>query len=578
MMDANRTEDRYTLGVYQGHNSTVCLMREGEILFAISEERLSRRKNDGSFPSHSLNHIFGRLGIKKESIDTVVFNSIPIEATMVSDSSSLPGRYLEKNGLFERILGERLHLRLKDFCVKQFWRYFLKENRGLIQDYFPDKKIYYPDHHLLHAYSGLYLSDFTDDDEQCLVFTCDGEGHGLSATVSLYHDRKLERLSTIHYSTSLGHFYESITGYLGMKVMEHEYKVMGLSPYSEDAPEVQRLMGLFDGIFIFSGKDFRSTIHSSLYPWFMNRYLPGYRFDYVAAAAQQTVEKVLVKWISNYARDYGVERVALAGGVFMNVKANMKIANIPFVSKVFVMPSCSDESLAVGAAVYGSVGKGCTIKRPDNLYWGMAYSDTDIKHFVDGVDKERFSVEYAEDIEDRVAALVSSNKIVAHFSGRMEWGARALGNRSIFANGAEPSLIYELNKMVKSRDFWMPFAPVILEEDADRYIARPDWRKINASSMMCAFETTPIAREHLYCAMHPYDKTLRAQIVNPLINDRLYRILKSYKEITGMGGFLNTSFNLHGYPIVCSPEDAFDVLERSGLKHLVMGHYIIQKR
>lgn len=574
-----KKEARYVLGIYQGHNSTVCLMQNGEIVFAVSEERLSRKKNDGSIPIKGLTYCIDYLGISKEDIKTVVFNSVPLESTVAGIYDTFLKKLLKRKYLLMYILTERLYLRINDIAVKIFWYNFVKENRNKISRFF-DKKttvLYYPNHHTLHAYAGLYFSGFPQDVNDCLIFTCDGEGHDTSATVSLYREGKIDSISSINYSTSLGHFYEAITEYLGMKKMEHEYKVMGLAPYSEDAPQVAELVNKISSIFYFEGNDFRSKIHSANYPWFIKKICRGYRFDYIASAAQKIIEEILIKWIRNYTRDYNIKNVVLSGGVFMNVKANMEVTKIPEIEKVFIMPSCADESIALGAAVYGEVKNDVFIKTPQNLYLGMEYSEAYIDDVINRIDKTKYKVEKVVEIENNIASLLKDGNIVAHFSGRMEWGARALGNRSIFANASEPHLLYRLNKMIKSRDFWMPFAPAILKEDADRYISTPDWRKVNTDSMMCAFEATQVAQKHLYCAMHPYDKTIRAQIVTSQLNQRFYTILKKYKELTGMGGFLNTSFNLHGYPIVCSPEDALYVFEKTDLEYLVIENFLIKK-
>jgi len=264
----------------------------------------------------------------------------------------------------------------------------------------------------------------------------------------------------------------------------------------------------------------------------------------------------------------------------MNVKLNLKIMEMPEVRKFFVFPSCGDESLAIGAAYYGyeqvckDKGKNVDIEPLGDLYKGPEYSN----EYIENVLKKESGIVYSffDNIEEKIVELLTKKEIVARFAGRMEWGARALGNRSILADASNYEVVKIINEMIKQRDFWMPFAPTILKEREDDYIVNP--KKVPAPYMILAFNSKEKAKKDLVAAMHPYDYTLRPQILEKEENEKYYKIIKIFEEMTGMGGILNTSFNLHGYPIVCSPEDAIHVFKNSGLKYLALENWLVKKK
>jgi carbamoyltransferase len=325
-----------------------------------------------------------------------------------------------------------------------------------------------------------------------------------------------------------------------------------------------------------NGLAFRSRYRSDLFPLYLERNLRGHRFDAVAGSLQKHTEALLTALVSNAIHVTGVRRVGLAGGVFMNVKANMLVAQMPEVEDLFIFPSCGDESTAIGSAYWAYFHTQGHRPAPLlNLYLGPAYDD-EVSQFMEVQKRdEKYQVKKPDCIEERVADLLAQGKVVARFKGRMEWGARALGNRSILAHPSNPDIIRVINEQVKNRDFWMPFAPSILEERAHDYIVNS--KNIPAPYMILAFESTELARRELRAAMHPYDYTLRPQIVKQEWNPSYHRLLKAFEERTGIGGILNTSFNLHGEPIVCTPADAFRVFDCSGLEYLAIGEYLIRK-
>lgn len=248
---------------------------------------------------------------------------------------------------------------------------------------------------------------------------------------------------------------------------------------------------------------------------------------------------------------------------------------------MFAFPSCGDESLSLGAVWlehYRQSGPEVTAEKHHlrDLYLGRSFTETEIK----GALKKQLAgsgsaVRECSDIDDEVAALLADNRIVARFSGRMEWGARALGNRSILANPREWRNVEEINSMIKKRDFWMPFAPSVLAEESDRYLMNP--KGIQSPFMMLAYDTQPGAANEIGAAIHPRDKTARAQCVERDVSPEYWSLIKGFENRTGVPAVLNTSFNLHGYPLVYSPEDAIDVFLRSGLSHLAIGNSLVSK-
>ena len=303
----------------------------------------------------------------------------------------------------------------------------------------------------------------------------------------------------------------------------------------------------------------------------------------MAGAAQQIVEDTLVRWARLMRSRYGGEQLALGGGVFMNVKANMLLAGEEWVRDLFVFPSCGDESNAIGAAYLGYVAlceRAGVAARPAPFgpaYLGPSIDDAEVEALVRGRDlAARHRVSEPERMEERIADLLVADGVVARCAGRMEFGARALGNRSILANPSDHRVVGIINRMIKNRDFWMPFAPSVLREREADYLVNP--KGLASPYMMLAFPTNPKRRDEITAAVHPQDGTARAHIVDEAWNPGYHRVIREFERRTGIGAVLNTSFNLHGEPLVGSPADAVDTFERSGLPHLALGRFLISKR
>jgi carbamoyltransferase len=302
------------------------------------------------------------------------------------------------------------------------------------------------------------------------------------------------------------------------------------------------------------------------------------RFDSICAGVQRFTEEMLVQWVGNCVEAAGIHRLALSGGVFMNVKLNKAIMELPTVENVFVFPSCSDETNVLGAAYWVAAQEEghSRIEPLRDLYFGKGYKDAEVRA---AIDSHAFSgpvdCRHVEDIEAAAAELIAGGAVIARFKGREEFGARALGNRSILADPSNVGVIKVINSMIKCRDFWMPFATSMTDRQAAECLVNP--KGIPAPYMIMTFDSTERICD-FRAGAHPYDLTVRPQVVYREWNESYYRLIEEFQRRSNKcGGVLNTSFNLHGHPLVSSPKDALEVFDRSGLQYLAMENYLLRK-
>jgi len=573
------------LGLQLGHNATVCLLENGKVTKAVSQEKFDNIKNSRSFPKDAIKWV-----VDDRKIDYVAVSGIFIYPHQIELI-----RQIEKK---KRKFGT-----IKDaitFYIPKriYWNYLIFKNKiktrnarallwkelekllGISVEELGQRTVFLP-HHTCHAYSSFYsVRPKGKDTEPALILTLDGSGDYYCATVNVFDGRKIRRIASTIWLNSLGYIYSQTTMFLGMKPLEHEYKVMGLAPYArkEYARELyERVFKPVIRLKVGNPLVFESKFPTGRFAYHLWKVACGERFDNIAGAVQMLVEELVTEWIRNAIEKTGIRTIYTGGGVFMNVKLNKKVMEMPEVEECYFMPSCGDESNPFGAVFY--VYKHKTGKDPeplDNLYLGPSYTNEEVERFIKehGIDK-KYKVEFYEDIEKKVAELLAEFKVVARFKGKAEWGARALGNRSILANPSDMKSFYEVNDAIKQRDFWMPFAPSILDEDMDRYVVNP--KRVEAPYMILAFDSTPLAREHLKAAMHQADKTVRPQIVYRHHNPDYWRLIKYFKKLTGIGAVLNTSFNLHGYPLVATLEQALFTFENSKLKYMAVENWLIKK-
>ncbi|MBD3180238.1 MAG: hypothetical protein GF417_12020 [Candidatus Latescibacteria bacterium] len=569
------------VGIHDGHNSAVSLLIDGEIVSAVQEERLVSTKNFFGFPIEAFKKTLEINSLKNDDIDFIAYHGhhIPYPLDRMEKMENYRESYSTKAAI--------KHLLRSTFIYDMYKKQREKDRiEKVVNLGIPEEKIKFVEHHSAHASAAYYGCPWVDRNEKVLVLTQDGAGDGLSGTVNIGYKGKIERIASIAEEDSLGRIYATTTFMMGMVPLEHEYKLMGMAPY---APDNGREMSyqVFTDLLEFPEEDSiiwkRKSKHppmQRIYPY-LRENTEFHRFDWIAAGLQQYTEEMLVRWVRNCIKKTGIGDVVLSGGTFMNVKANQRIYEMPEVDKLFIFPSCGDESNCIGAvySLYNELEQDKPSRPIETLYLGPDETDDintkkEIEKFGEETEVE-FTSEYVDNIEKRIAKLLADGEVVARCKGPMEFGARALGNRSILSDPSDLDKIRVVNNMIKKRDFWMPFAPVMLKERSDEYIENP--KKMEAPYMIITFNSTDKYKEFIG-GVQQKDLTARPQIITEKQNKNYYDILKEFEEMTGKGVLINTSFNLHGLPIVYGPKEALYVFENSGLNYLALGNYLLEKK
>lgn len=597
------------LSIHWSTCSTAALMIDGEIVSCVSEERFSRKKNDESYPKCAIEAVLNAAGAKAEELDLVVIAGERFDAhgilTHKWSNFSIKDRLREQHDYWYPQIYQKKKVSFLDIFkdkidVNQFpgdWvkvvEFLKKGKTDKSDDFFQDfrrkavshhlgvnpKKIIFANHHRAHGYFAYYASPMKKD--KTLILTADAWGDDMNASVSVAKAGDIKTISTSQ-NFNLGRIYRFITLLLGMKPDEHEYKVMGLAAYAKPKYYKEPLDVFKKTMYVDGLKFAYREAPADLYFYFKDL-LESYRFDSIAGALQQYTHDILTQWVRNAIEATNARRVCFGGGVAMNIKALMEIANLPELEEIFVCPTPSDESLAMGAA-YVAMHDICISRKEDpakhlkplkNAWLGPQPSEQDIKNTLELAIAKGYSI-CRNPKPQRIAQLLNKGKIIGRCIGRSEFGARALGNRSILADPRKQEIIQVINEKIKCRDFWMPFAPTVLNEWAKRYFINP--KNLKAPYMAIAFQTKDKAWEDLKAALHPYDHTARPQVLTREDNPEYYSLISEFSKIAGIGGILNTSFNVHGEPIVQTPQDAFLVFERTQLDALLIEGYLIEQK
>jgi carbamoyltransferase len=567
------------LGIHDGHNASACLLEDGVVRAAVQEERLSRLKNHNGFPARAIQWVLSSTQTTPDSLDRVAFDSLHMPYPKTTQQ--LLEEYHRSQSLatgLKRVV-KRTPARAWHRGRRRTSRIEAARLAGL-----PVDRIIFVDHHTCHAAAAYHGSPWKDG--KVLVLTADGMGDDLCASIWVAEGGGLGApLAQVEDSHSLGNIYAQVTYLMGMAPLDHEYKLMGMAPYAPEKCAV-RCQERFARLLAFDAKNGLTWhrakgVPNTFYSYdFFRKFAERERFDCLAAGLQRFTETHLATWVANAVRATGIHRVALGGGVFMNVVANLRILKLPEVEELFVFPSCGDESNAIGAAFHVHAESRLAAGRPVEIppmgpvYWGPRPDEASFGPVLDQLRADGFHIETPTDLEARVAEVLAAGEVVARAVGPMEFGARALGNRSILADPTKKDVVRLINDMVKKRDFWMPFAPAMLAERSHEYVRNP--KSVDAPYMILALETTGRSAD-LEAAVQPYDRSARPQFVHRAHNSEFHRLICGFADRTGRGVLLNTSFNLHGAPIVSSVADAVEVLRNSGLNYLAVPGYLIRK-
>ena len=528
---------------------------------AIAEERLSRRKLHAGFPHLALGELLRSTGARPGDVDLVAypFQSWRREAAHMIGGflRGLPGALREPPRPAARHL--RSYARWCLRSARDHRRYHRELEAGLRQ-WGVRAPLARVEHHLAHAASAYLTSGFGE----ALALTLDWYGSGLSGSVSRCGPDGIERLAGFRYPHSTGLFYAQVTSALGFRAARHEGKITGLAAYGDPAVlggAVRDRFRVADGAF-----RYRSGMDGS----FARRLAARHPREHVAAAWQHALESVVREVAAHWLRETGLRRVVLAGGVAANVKLNQRIAEIDGVERVFVHPAMGDGGTGVGATLALLFERGRTASREwETCFLGQDYGDGELEAALRaaGLDAER-----PPDWPDAVARLLAGGKVVARFGGAMEYGPRALGNRSVLCAATDPAINDWLNARLGRTEF-MPFAPATLAGCADGRYLHVDRLGLTARFMTATVPCTDLLRRESPAAVH-VDGTARPQLVRREDNPDLHAILEAYRRRTGIPTLINTSFNMHEEPIVCTPEDAIRAFRQGRLDALSMGPFL----
>ena len=566
----------YSLGIScYYHDSAVALLKDGHVISAVEEERFSRKKFDDEFPELAINWVIKEANITPNQIDSVAFYDKPILKfeRLLDNYIAVSPRGLYS---FLNVIPKWLHKRL---WIKDEIKKHLKGFSG---------EIIFPEHHMSHAAHTFFTSPFNES----AILTIDGVGEWSTTSFGTAKNNSIKLTNDIRWPHSLGLFYSAFTYFLGFKVNEGEYKLMGLSSYGKPKYYDLILDNLIDvkddGSIHLNMKYFAFTYDkvmtnnnfSELFgisPRKHNDETLQIHFD-IGASAQRVLEDVLLKMAKHIHKKTGMKNLCLGGGVALNGVANYRILKESPFENVHIPPSPGDGGSAAGAAQYlyyihhknpRIITNYETETIKENIYVGPSYSDTEIINFLKS-ENIRYKTFERESLLERTATLISEGKIVGWYQGKMEWGPRALGNRSILADPRDPKMKDILNEKIKHREQFRPFAPSIMEEFTSEYF---DISVYSPYMLMVANVKQP---EKIPAVTH-VDGTGRLQTVSKKVNPLYYDLINEFYKITGIPVLINTSMNVMGEPIVNTPSQAYAMITKTDMDYLVMGNNLISK-
>ena len=592
-------------------DSTVTVVEDGVIKYAAAEERFTRVKLQDGFPWRALENALEVTGSTMRDFDRIVYPFLTFdqetklfeknlekerdfldekEANATSDElreaqsrvpaqrAPVPGlsepnerhekgllktlayRVLASEGVVSRNVAKRGSERWGREATKFHyrWQQELETALGELDSF---QKLQRVEHHLSHAANAYYKSGF----DEALVVTLDGYGSGLSGSVNVGRGGKIERLHGQEYPHSLGTFYESVTSALGFTPSRHEGKIVGLAAYGDPAV----LGDLLRRRFVQQNGGFRIVETNNVY--FARLLATHFPKIDVAAAYQRVLEEVAVAYVSQYLKKTGTRKLVLSGGVVANVKLNQRLWEIQGVDGIFIHPNMGDGGCGTGAALLQFAGSAETRSRLQDVYLGPQFSSEEI---AEALNRAHLPFTEYKPVEPKIAMLLAAGKVVARFDGRMEYGPRALGHRSILYHAKEPAVNQWLNQRLGRTEF-MPFAPATLYEHRDACYLHMKGAEYAAEFMTITFDCTDAMKRDCPAAVH-VDGTARPQLVAAEGSPGFHRILTEYYKLTGIPSVINTSFNMHEEPIVCTPDDAIRAFMQGNLDYLAIGNFLVE--
>lgn len=534
------------LGIHGGpsgsHGTGACLLDDGKLIYAIEEERLNRYKQATScFPEEALKAIFEKTGVNQRTIDLIAFTGITYE----------------------------------DMKVR--WPSYMDHRFGIKSDFFP------VNHQVSHSANAFYFSPF----DKALVISLDGVGDRMSGLVSIWEGAGYKEIKQFSYKQSIGFFWHILTQYIGFEPLDESWKVMGLAPFGEPKYELSSILKVENGGIVFDNEylflKYKFNNYSPHERWFTEKLISLLPFPPrkileklrpcdrdLAASMQRHLEQSLFSLFSFYIKGTPVKNLCFSGGAALNSKANGYLSKTLDIDCMYVPPAPADNGLAVGAACFAYSQK--TGKRPELIggpYLGLEYDHSEIVETV-----KNSGLPYSENVNvEEISDILLNDKVVGLYQGRSEYGPRALGNRSIISSPCKTEMRDNVNRKVKYREEYRPFAPVITKEFADVYF---ELGKGLYNHMSFCVKAKQITKEKAPAIVHA-DGTSRVQVVTVENNPFLYNLILAFYKKSGVPILLNTSFNLRGEPIVETPRDAIRTFVASGLDYLIMGFLIISK-
>jgi len=585
------------------HDSAAALLDEGRIVAAAQEERFTRKKHDARFPTHAIAYCLEEGGISLDDVDYVVFYEKPFlkfERLLETYTAFAPRGFRSfamaipiwmREKLFQK---DVLRRELQKFAPKFDWK----------------NRLLFTEHHLSHAASAFYASPFLE----AAVLTMDGVGEWCTTSAAVIRGKELQILKELHFPHSLGLLYSAFTYYTGFKVNSGEYKLMGLAPYGQPkyAPLIlDHLIDLkADGTFrlnldyfdyctglTMTNQKFADLFGAPVRDWKKDLLTP-FHMD-IAASIQAVTEEVILRLTRALAREHGVGNLCLAGGVALNCVANGKLLRDGAFQNIWVQPAAGDAGGAIGAALavwHMFLGRERNTDGHSDImagsFLGPAFTQVDIESRLAKAGA-RFTVASDEDMIDRTAASLAGGEAVGWMQGRMEFGPRALGARSILADPRSPTMQKMLNLRVKYRESFRPFAPAVLRENVAEWfeldvdspymlfvadVKRERRRRMtNEEEALFGIDKLNVLRSEIPAVTH-VDYSARIQTVHFDTNPRFHALIERFKAKTGCPVLVNTSFNVRGEPIVCTPEDAFHCFMSNDIELLVVGNCLLRKK